>query len=64
MKRDTTVEQVLFGDVVNEWHDIRAEQDSAKAVDWSGIPDRLKDRYEIYASQVPDPISFDEWLNS
>lgn len=50
-------------EVMNEWHDIRTEQNPARAMDWSGIPDRLRDRYEIYCSCVDDPVDFDTWLN-
>lgn len=52
----------LNDETTNEWHDARAELNPAHAVDWSGIPDSLRDKYEIYCSCVADPVSFDEWL--
>ena len=49
-------------EILNEWHDIRAERNPSKGVDGSNIMETLQDKYAIYAACVPYPLSFNDWL--
>lgn len=53
---------MMNDEILNEWHDIRAERNPSKGVDGSNIMETLQDKYAIYAACVPYPLSFNDWL--
>lgn len=61
---DTTELSNMNDETVDNWNDQKTEQQTGMRPNWEGVPNKLQDQYRIYAACVPDPVSFDEWLNN